>query len=105
MTIYDAGPLAAGPLCGLLSESVFGLLSVSFLQGHILYTHPPTPENTLLGVGGAYKKRGGGYKIPAAGASKCTPPPPPVPETNALWAKNAEGGGIYNVSLDFLYHA
>ena len=38
---------------------------------------PPTPENTLLGVGGRIK--GGGYKNPAAGGFKIHTPPPPPP--------------------------
>ena len=51
---------------------------------------PPTPEKTLLGVGGVYK-RGGAYKIPAAGASKYTPPP--LPPKIPFWPKMGEGGG------------
>ena len=43
-----------------------------YIQGQILYT--PTPENTLLSVGGVQK--GGAYKIPAAWALKIYIPTP-----------------------------
>ena len=71
----------------------------SIVGPNFIHPHPATPESTLLGVGGVL--RGGGYKIPAAWASKYTPPPPP-PE-KCLLARNGgrgRGGGVYNFSLD-----
>ena len=62
------------------------------------FIHPtPTPENTLLGVGGCIKE-GGAYKIPVAGGSKYTPPP--LSREKAFWPKWGGGGGVYNSSLD-----
>ena len=48
---------------------------------------PPTSENTLLGVGGAYK-RGGGLKYWPGGGSKYAPPL----SEKCLLAKMGEGG-------------
>ena len=64
---------------------------------------PPTPESTLLGVGGRIElknKRGGAYKIPAAGGFKIYTPPPlslKMP-SGPKWGEG--GGGVYNFSLD-----
>ena len=55
-----------------------------FSRGQILYT--PTPDNTLLGMGGVYNGGGRPSQIPAAGASKCTPQPPSL--ENALWPES-----------------
>ena len=36
MTIYDAGPLAAGPLCGLLKTSIsLGIFNLDLQNPHI----------------------------------------------------------------------
>ena len=50
------------------------------------------PENTPLeGWGGVCKGGGGGYEIPAAGASNYKTTPPPLKD--AFWPKNGEGQG------------
>ena len=62
---------AVAPTCSIseLSRDVH----THFVRGRILYT-PPTPENTVLGVGGVQQGGGGAYKIPAArGLKICTP--------------------------------
>ena len=63
--------------------------------GQIFFSPPaPTPENTLLGVGG------GGMKYLPQGVSKYTHPSPPK---NSFWPKEGgwgEGRGIYNFSLE-----
>ena len=59
---------------------------------------PPTPEKTLLGVGGGCIKRGGVIKFLLRGASKYTPPPP-SPE-RCLMARNGGRGGVYNFVLE-----
>ena len=66
---------------------------------------PPTPENTLLGLGSVCKRGGGACKIPAAWGLKIyTPTPPPL--ENAFWAEM--GGTVcspkppfYNTALLF----
>ena len=61
------------------------------MTGPNLYNPTPTPENTLIGVGGGVlKKRRGAHKISAAGgASKYALPPPCVGQA---WG---EEGGVY----------
>ena len=67
------------------------------MWGQILYTPtPPTPENTLLGVGGC-RKGGGRIKFLPRGASKYTPPSP-SPE-KCLLARNGGRGGGCIISL------
>ena len=74
---------------------------LALIRGQILYTpNPPTPENTLLTVGGGAYKRGGCIKFLPHGASKYTPPPP-SPGKCLLARKGGEGGGgVYTFSLD-----
>ena len=67
------------------------------------HAHPPSPENTLLGVGGCIKG-GGRTKFLPRGASKYTPPPPSTGKM-PLWPENrgeGGGGGVYNFALDTL---
>ena len=62
---------------------------------NFIHPHPPTPKNTLLGVGGVWKR--GGYKIsPAGGPQNIHPHPPPL--KNALWPEMGEGGGAKIIS-------
>ena len=56
-----------------------------FKGPNFIHAHPPSPENTLLGVGG--------IKFLPRGGSKYTPPPP-SPE-NCLMARNGGRGGGY----------
>ena len=55
-----------------------------------IHPHPPTPENTLLGVGGVFKG-GGRIKFTSRGGLKIyTPTPLPW---KCLLARNGGGGG------------
>ena len=57
------------------------------------HAHPPTPENTLLGVG-RLCKRGGSCKNPAAGGFKIYPPP----LSKKCLLSKIGGGGAYVIS-------
>ena len=65
-----------------------------------IHAHPPpSPTNTLLGMGGRIKRGGGGHiKFLPRGGSKYAPPTP-SPE-KCLLARNGGGGGVYNLSLE-----
>ena len=57
------------------SQLVLRKLVLSFPTGsNFIHPHPPTPEDTLLGVRGCIK--GGAYKIPAAWGLKIYTPTP-----------------------------
>ena len=55
--------------------------------------HDPTPETTLLWVGGGYKRGGGGIKflLRRGGGSKYTPTPLPL---QLPYGQNKEGGSL-----------
>ena len=61
--------------------------------------YPPTPEKPFWGWG-AYK-RGGGYKIRAAGELQKTPPPSPLKMSSGQHRGDGGGGGEHNLSPDF----
>ena len=69
----------------------------TFTGPNFIHPHPPTPENTLLGVGACIKREGGRIKFLPRGASKYTPPPP-SPEKCLLAKNGGGGGGAYIIS-------
>ena len=76
------------------------LFSATTIRGHFIhpYPPPPTPENTLLGVGGCIKGAGGRIKFLARGASRYTLPPPSPQK--CLLARNGGRGeeGAYIIA-------
>ena len=58
--------------------------------------HPPTPENTLLGVGGVYgmTERGGGIKSCCGGPLKTIPPPLSLKRSSGRNGGRGGGGRI-----------
>ena len=60
--------------------------------GGEFYIPPPTPQNTLLGVGGGIKE-GGCIKFLLWGGGVRHIHPPPLPLNNAFWPKWGEGPG------------
>ena len=85
------------PQGGLQTSDTGPLIDVSLFTGpNSIHPTPPTPEYTLLGVGGRIEEGGGGNKIPAAGGFKIYPP---HPEKCPLGQKLGEGAGfVYNIS-------
>ena len=50
---------------------------------NFIHAHPPTPENTRLGVRGIQQMGGGGSTIPAGGGLRnIHPPPSPAKKTS-----------------------
>ena len=58
---------------------------------NFIHPHPPTPENTLLGLGGGIKE-GGRTKSCRGGLQNNTPPP--LPEKGLLAEMGGRGGRI-----------